>query len=527
MKRNILLLTGLVVIVVLFLLLKPARQYNWEPTFAHNSEEPFGCKLFDEMAAATMPKGYSFSDDDPDELLSSNGGMALLIIKSFDYNDEWDFHRVQQLEEFVRRGNKLMIVCNSFNVDYYRGKTFEKEALGDELDDISQFGPDHLNDSIQTIDFERVGLDAPKANPDSYNSDETMKMDDNAKKNENEPDLLSGFFGIEDDNNKTSNLFYLLETFYDLGINDNEYFTVDNLRKALSENEPGDSIVWLTPQTDIFRICKYLAGRYFPEIPENSEALAKTQVTKKRVTYKRNKSETIYHTSEDTIAFRLQIGDGTFYAHCNPLLFTNYGVLNHDISRYLNHAMAPLADCKVVRMPAEKFLKDSYLESEENPEKMPKAENRSNPSPLSYLLSQPPLRWALYTILAAVLLFMFFTARRRQRVVPVIKQPENRNLQFVKLISSIYYHRNDCHDLLRKKYTYFKDDLRRVLQIDIEDKSLLKINIQTLSRLTGFEGQVIEDTLKDIRFYTDASVLLEKEDMMKYIDFMNDILKKI
>lgn len=459
MKRNILLLTIFVVIVILFLLLKPSRKYNWNPTFAHDSDEPFGCKLFDEMAEATMPKGYSFSDDDPDELLSANGGTAVLIIKKFDdnYREEWDSHRLQQLEDFVRRGNKLMIVSDWFCVDFDETRDF-------------------------TYDYD---------NPPDHN--------------------------------------YLLKIFDNLGSRTNDYFTEVNLRKAINENEPGDTIVWLKPHTDTLRICKYLAGEYFTDIPEHALMLAMAYKTEVERGFGKYEDEITYYTRKDTIAFSLQIGKGTFYAHSNPLLFTNYGVTHHNISRYLNHAMTPLADCKVVRMPAELFIKSIELDYDDYSGKIPTTEEQkqNNPSPLSYLLSRSPLRWALYTILAAVLLFMLFTARRRQRVVPVMKQPENRNMEFVKLISSIYYHREDRHDLLKKKYTYFKDDLRRVLQMDIEDKSLLKANLQTLSRLTGLEAQDIEATLRDIRFYFDDSNLLEKQDMMKYIDFMNDILKKI
>ena len=46
-------------------------------------------------------------------------------------------------------------------------------------------------------------------------------------------------------------------------------------------------------------------------------------------------------------------------------------------------------------------------------------------SPFRYFLSQPPLRWALYLSMVSILLFMIFTARRKQRAIPVIREPEN------------------------------------------------------------------------------------------------------
>ena len=63
--------------------------------------------------------------------------------------------------------------------------------------------------------------------------------------------------------------------------------------------------------------------------------------------------------------------------------------------------------------------------------------------------------------------------------------------------------------------------------MDIEDRTLLNNNIQTLSQLTNIEEQVIKDNLVNIPFYLEESNYLEKEDMMKYIDFMNDLLRKL
>ena len=43
-------------------------------------------------------------------------------------------------------------------------------------------------------------------------------------------------------------------------------------------------------------------------------------------------------------------------------------------------------------------------------------------SPFRYFLSQRPLRWALYLTMLVLVLFMVFTARRRQRAIPVIRE---------------------------------------------------------------------------------------------------------
>ena len=79
-------------------------------------------------------------------------------------------------------------------------------------------------------------------------------------------------------------------------------------------------------------------------------------------------------------------------------------------------------------------------------------------SPFRYFLSQPPLRWALYLSMVSILLFMIFAARRKQRAIPVIREPENKSLEFAELIGTLYYQKKDHADLVRKKYLYFAEE---------------------------------------------------------------------
>ena len=64
---------------------------------------------------------------------------------------------------------------------------------------------------------------------------------------------------------------------------------------------------------------------------------------------------------------------------------------------------------------------------------------------------------------------MIFTARRKQRAIPVIREPENKSLEFAELIGTLYYQKKDHADLVRKKYLYFAEELRREMQVDVEE----------------------------------------------------------
>ena len=111
------------------------------------------------------------------------------------------------------------------------------------------------------------------------------------------------------------------------------------------------------------------------------------------------------------VAMTCPVGKGEVILVSTPLIFTNYGILDENNSAFTYSAC---------------YLKwASFLLSV--PKDMSKETAETQQSPFCYLLSRQPLRWALYLTMIAILLFMIFTARRRQRVIPVIREPENKS----------------------------------------------------------------------------------------------------
>ena len=127
-------------------------------------------------------------------------------------------------------------------------------------------------------------------------------------------------------------------------------------------------------------------------------------------------------------------------------------------------------------------------------------------SPFRYFLSQPPLRWALYLTMIAILLFMIFTAKRRQRVIPVIREPANRSLEFTELIGTLYFQKKDHDDLVRKKFTYFAEELRREIQVEVEE---------------------IAKFIREVRPVIYGGRRINAEQMKVLIDKMNEIINHI
>ena len=214
------------------------------------------------------------------------------------------------------------------------------------------------------------------------------------------------------------------------------------------------------------------------------------------------------HDGEPT-AVRIPVGKGAVVWVSTPLVFTNYGILDGDNYHYVFRLLSQLGNLPVVRTEA-------YAPATEAKE-----------TPLRYILSQQPLRWALYLALLTIVLFMVFTARRRQRAIPQVREPENMSLAFARQIGTLYAQRKDYTDAVVKRYTYFAEELRTSLHIDITDMTADRHNLHQLAFLTGMEEPSLAAFIDELRLLVADKRQISAEAMSRYITTMNEIIKKI
>jgi len=139
-----------------------------------------------------------------------------------------------------------------------------------------------------------------------------------------------------------------------------------------------------------------------------------------------------------------------------------------------------------------------------------------------------PLRWAIYLALGLVAVFMLLHLRRRQRAIPVVKEPENKQLEFAQLIGTLYYQRGDHADLLRKKYNYFAEHLRRELFVDIDNEADDRDNFQRIALMTSIDERTISGSIRAIRqTVAEEDPFLTTEMLQMYVDTMNKIIRAI
>jgi len=141
---------------------------------------------------------------------------------------------------------------------------------------------------------------------------------------------------------------------------------------------------------------------------------------------------------------------GEVFLHLQPVTFTNYSLLKNDNKKYAEAILSYLPD-------------DTIFYDSRN-----KKRTELGNSPLRFVLSQPALKWAWILGLVSLLIFILFNAKRKQRIVKVIKPLENSTIAFTKTIGNLYYETKDHNNLIDKKITYFLESIRRKYYLDTQ-----------------------------------------------------------
>ena len=210
------------------------------------------------------------------------------------------------------------------------------------------------------------------------------------------------------------------------------------------------------------------------------------------------------------LVVRRRYGRGQIIYCSTPQLLTNYGVLDTSASPYVHRLMTLLADRRTVRIDAVYDINADQQQARQ--------------SPFRYLLSQPPLRSALYTMLLGLILCMALSVRRRQRAIPVRRVPRNYSLDFVRLVGSPYYHRHDAADLVTKQYFSFAEQMRRLVGVDITDVPATDGVCEAIAQRTGEPADKIQRLIRRLRLIAAGSGDVTETEMKRLVDQMDRLV---
>lgn len=199
---------------------------------------------------------------------------------------------------------------------------------------------------------------------------------------------------------------------------------------------------------------------------------------------------------------KVPYGSGEFYLHLQPMAFTNYYLLKDENSKYAEKVLSYVPSGTVYWYPNQV---NKYGVSN---------------SPLRFILSHESLKWAWYLFLLGMIIFMIFNAKRKQRIIPIIKPLANTTVDFTKTIGNLYFQEGNHDTIMEKKIIYFLEKMRQDYLIDtkiLDDEFIKKVQLKTGKDIKLIEKVVLLIKRQRKTFKSTEAELIELNQVMEKI----------
>jgi hypothetical protein len=191
------------------------------------------------------------------------------------------------------------------------------------------------------------------------------------------------------------------------------------------------------------------------------------------------------------VTIRMEWGKGNLFLNSTPLAFTNAYALHGDNPDFVAQSLSLLPRQDLIWT---EFYHVGRMESY---------------TPLRFILSSEPLRWAYYLTVLSILIFMIFEAKRKQRIIPVIKPLTNTSLEFVETIGTLYYQHGDHKNIAEKKISFLLEYIRSKFWMNTT--KITPDFVRALARRSGHPEEEVMSLFKLIHTIQSKDQITENE----------------
>ncbi|WMX14834.1 MULTISPECIES: DUF4350 domain-containing protein [unclassified Aureispira] len=173
---------------------------------------------------------------------------------------------------------------------------------------------------------------------------------------------------------------------------------------------------------------------------------------------------------------RLKVGEGHFYFHTNPVMFSNLFLVDTAGIDYANNVLSHIKTNQLY------WDRESAMRPKAKDAKRDDKPQIAAKSPLEYIFSQPALRWSWYLFISLGIIYVLFGAKRRQRKIPILETNRNTSLEFVETIGRLYFQQQDHKGIIKKQMHLFLAHLRQRYHLvtrDLDDKLIHRIAVRS------------------------------------------------
>ncbi len=169
---------------------------------------------------------------------------------------------------------------------------------------------------------------------------------------------------------------------------------------------------------------------------------------------------------------KTKVGKGNLYLSTTPDVFGNYFIVN-DKNRELVYCLLSLLKNKTL-------VWDEYY----------KTYNVTNYSIIKFILESDALYTAYLLLFFTLVIYMITEGRRRQRAIPTIEPLNNSTLEFVDVISHVYFNSKNHQSIAAERIKYFYENIRK--KFNINTNEINDSFIEEISELSGIENKLVK-----------------------------------
>jgi hypothetical protein len=167
----------------------------------------------------------------------------------------------------------------------------------------------------------------------------------------------------------------------------------------------------------------------------------------------------------------LKVKKGTIYVCPNPLIFSNYNLINTKNRKAVSNMLSYLSADKPL------ITTNYYLNNTIGEESI-----------LATIFKFTELKWAYYLALVTLVIYILVNVKRKQRAIPLITPLQNTSLNFVSTVSQIYFQQKDHTQLAQKKVYHFIEFVKQKYRLQQNDNILF---IEQLSAKSGVNEELV------------------------------------
>ncbi|MBS1645725.1 MAG: hypothetical protein JST67_00150 [Bacteroidetes bacterium] len=209
------------------------------------------------------------------------------------------------------------------------------------------------------------------------------------------------------------------------------------------------------------------------------------------VSFDTSKAVLLAEADKKPVFLKINYGEGAFYFLSTPDIYCNYFIVNKAERTFAYKTLS--------------YLKNKTLVWNE----YAPGTSEKKIALLQFLLDNPSLYAAYVTAIIALVLFMVFALKRRQRAIAIIEPVTNTTMQFVEVIGNVYYNSKNHRFIAEEKIQSFYHFLRQKFSINATNISATEI--QRLSKLSEIPEKNINDIFNSIQKIQEQKNTSEKD----------------